>query len=103
MPRTIIVEPGQCMEDIALQQYGTVDGVRELFFDNENVFIDGFCTRLAAGTELVIRDEPLDRPVYLTAKKLGIVPATLGDEGPSPLGPDGDYNGDFNNDHFISA
>ena len=101
MPRTIIVEPGQCLEDIALQQYGSIDGVREVVMDNEAVFFDGFSTRLQPGTRLTIRDTPLDLVTYNICRKLGVVPATLGDPGPDPLGPGGDYNDDFNADHYI--
>lgn len=102
MGREVIVQPGQCLEDIALQEYGSIDGVREVVMDNEDVFVDGFCTRLQPGTKLAIRDEPVDRNVYGAVRKLGIVPATMGDLGPDPLGPNGDFNGDFNNDHNIS-
>ena len=101
MARTIIVEPGQCLEDVAIQEYGHVDGVREVVMDNPAVFVDGFSTRLKPGTQLVIRDEPVDRVMHGLVRKLAIVPATMGDLGPDPLGPDGDYNGDYNNDHFI--
>lgn len=102
MPRTIIVEPGQSLEDIALQEYGNIDGVRFIVFDNEAVFVDGFCTRLEPGSVLVIRDTPIDLPVFNTARKIRVVPATLGEYGPPPIGPGGDYNDDYNNDHDIS-
>ena len=103
MARTIIVEPGQCLEDIALQEYGSIDGVHQVVMDNESQFPDGFSTRLDPGTELTIQDEPIDRVAYGLIKKLGVVPATLGDPGPDPIGPDGDYDdSDYNNDHFIS-
>lgn len=101
MPSTVIVQPGQCLEDIALQEYGSIDGVREVVMDNEAVFVDGFSTRLLPGTKLQVRDTPIDRVMYTTMRKLRIVPATFGDNGPDPLGDQGDYNGDFNIDHFI--
>ncbi|MBL7954442.1 MAG: hypothetical protein JNJ91_05350 [Flavobacteriales bacterium] len=103
MASTVIVQPGQSLEDIALQEYGSIDGVREVVMDNEDVFVDGFNTRLLPGTTLVVRDVPLNRVVYSTMRKLRIVPATLGDNGPDPLGTQGDYNGDFNGDHFITT
>lgn len=102
MSRTVIVEPGQCLEDIAIQEYGTIDGVREIVLDNDAVFVDGFSTRLRPGTRLMVRDEPLDRSMYGLLRKLAVVPATLGDAGPEPLGPDGDYNEDYNDDHFVT-
>lgn len=103
MARTIIVEPGQCLEDIALQEYGSIDGVREVVMDNELVFIDGFNTRLLPGTKLQVRDTPIDPPMFNTMRKIGVVPSTYGELGPDPLGLNGDYNGDFNGDHFITT
>lgn len=103
MARSIIVQPGQSLEDIALQEYGTIDGVREVVMDNEGVFVDGFSTRLQPGTQLTVREEPIDRVMHTRMRKLSVVPATLGDMGPDPLGPDGDYaDPDHNNDHYIT-
>lgn len=103
MPRTVIVEPGQCLEDIALQEYGSIDGVREVVLDNPLVFVDGFSTRLVPGSRLSIRDTPIDPPMFNAMRQLRVQPATLGELGPDPLGPDGDYNEDFNDDHYIEA
>ncbi|MBS1940889.1 MAG: hypothetical protein JST38_08435, partial [Bacteroidetes bacterium] len=89
--RTIIVQPGQCLEDIALQEYGSIDGAPLVVFANEDVFVDGFSTDLQPGTKLVITGEPIDRPMYDTMRKLGVVPATASDE-------EGEMLGDFNND-----
>lgn len=103
MARSIIVQPGQSLEDIALQEYGTIDGVREVVMDNPAVMVDGFSTRLRPGAQLAVRDEPLDRVMHARMRKLSVLPATLGDMGPDPLGPDGDYNEDYNDDHYIEA
>lgn len=129
MARVVIVEPGQCLEDIALQEYGSIDGVMELVADNtivmfvpfgvrlqralersvsgsspasDAVLVNGISTRLEPGVRLVVRDEPVDRVMHSAMRRLGVVPATLGDQEPPPLGTDGDFNGDFNDDHFVT-
>jgi len=91
------------MEDIALQQYGSVDGVTLLFVDNETVFTDGYCTELAAGTVLSIRDTAVNKPVYETARRLGVVPAT--DTSDDIIAPNGlgDYDPDGHNDSFFTT
>lgn len=101
MARLLIVEPGQCLEDIALQEYGNQDGVAWLLLDNEGVLVDGFSTHLEAGTELVIRDAVVDAPMLSAMRRIGVRPATntLPDND-IPEGPD--YNEDFNDDHYIS-
>lgn len=93
------MEPGQCLEDIALQVYGSVDGAAWLVFDNPSHFPNGFSTDLAAGTELTLRDDIIDRAVYETARRLGVVPANVNAE-PATTGPGGDYNDDYNDDHY---
>lgn len=97
--RTIIVQPGQCLEDIALQEYGSIDAVGTIVFGNEEVFTDGFSTDLQPGTELVLPGEPLDKPMYDTMRALGIVPATAWGSDDTP--PLGDFSDDFNNDFNI--
>lgn len=99
--RTIIVQPGQCIEDIALQEYGSIDGVTRLFLDNESVFMNGYSTDLAPGTELVITAEPIDKDMYDKMQRLQVIPATNSEESATPPGV-GDYNNDHNNDHLIS-
>ena len=101
--RTIIVEPGQCMEDIALQYYGSVDGVTYLFVDNEDVFIYGYCTDLRPGAKLLIRDDAIETVVRDVQRKLGVVPATWDYALVSdiPIGPDY-LTEDYNADHYIT-
>lgn len=95
--RTIITQPGQCLEDIALQEYGHIDGVSAIVFGNEDVFTDGFSTDLQPGTELVITGEPIDLPMYNTMRKLGVIPSTVSaDQVPEEVV--GDFNNDFNDD-----
>lgn len=97
--RTIITQPGQCLEDIALQEYGSIDGAPLVVFANEDVFVDGFSTDLQPGTKLVIAGEPIDKPMYDTMRKLGVIPATNGGEAEEPTG--GDFNNDFSNDFNV--
>lgn len=52
----IKVSPGQSLEDIAIEQYGTVEGVILILMDN-NLSPDSL---LIGGQELVIRDEVPD-------------------------------------------
>lgn len=96
--RTIITQPGQCLEDIALQEYGSIDGAPLVVFANEDVFVDGFSTDLQPGTELVITGEPINLPMYNTMRKLGVIPATHSVI--APIGP-GDFSDDFNDDFNI--
>lgn len=51
MSRTVIVEPGQCLEDIALQEYGSIDAVMELVADNSIVMFVPFGDRLQRALE----------------------------------------------------
>jgi hypothetical protein len=96
MDKTVIVEPGQCLEDIALQEYGSIDGVTALVEDNLDLFPDGYSTDLAAGTELLVLRPPVDQPMYDAMRRLRVVPATnTADPG---LYPAGDFNDDFSYD-----
>lgn len=94
--RTVIVEPGQCLEDIALQEYGSIDGAGIIVFANEDVFVDGFSTDLPPGTELVLPGGPLDKAMYDTMRALRVVPATMSEEYLDET--IGDFNDDFNDD-----
>lgn len=101
--RKVIVLPGQCLEDIALQEYGNVDGVGHLLFDNRATLTDGFCTQLTAGMELTVGRPPINAEVHTAMLKLGVVPATDDTFTTTPLGTSGDYDSaDYNDDHFIA-
>lgn len=97
--KTVVVQPGQGLEDVALQVYGSVDGVALLVFDNEAVCVNGFSTVLVPGTVLSIRSTPLNEPIHDAMMRLRIIPASA-----EPLkiqvGALGDYNEDYNDDHF---
>lgn len=95
--RTVTLQPGQCLEDIALQEYGSIDGVTALVFGNEDIFTDGFSTELDPGTVLKVEGAPIDQAVYNTMRQLQVVPATVGAEG-APTEEHGDFNDDFNDD-----
>ena len=104
MARSIIVQPGQCIEDLALQEYGSINGVTWLLLDNEDVFVDGYSTDLPSGSELVLRDEAFDKPVHDAVRKAQVVPATNTDIDGPELGTSGDFSeGDYNNDHFTTT
>lgn len=88
----------QSIEDIALQHYGSVDGVVKLLADNRSSLSNGFDSTIAPGTELAID------PDYSTnaAVKLAIAQMQLtftsaaSAELVAANGPD--FNDDFNND-----
>lgn len=101
--RTIIVLAGQCLEDIALQEYGDQDGIRNLLFDNRATLTNGLCTRLTPGMELVIGGEPINKEAMQAMVKLGVVPATDDTDTTPSIGPGADYNNDHNDDHFVTA
>lgn len=98
--RTIIVQPGQCLEDIALQEFGNINGVTSVVRGNEDVFTDGYATDLAAGTELRMMGDPIDAPMRTTMRKLGVIPSTNSAEvvEPEELGS---FNDSFN-DSFLT-
>ena len=99
MDREIIAEPGQGLEDIALQEYGHVDAVAWVVFDNEDVLTEGFSTDLEPGTLLKLRDDYWNRPVYLARQKARIIPATGDRDTYTQVGL-GDHSIDHNTDHF---
>lgn len=95
--RSIIVQPGQCLEDIALQEYGAIEAVDRIVWGNPDVFGDGFSTVLQPGTELALPGDVVDRAMYDTMRKLRIIPATLLSNDDAML-PPGDFNEDFSDD-----
>lgn len=97
--RTTILQPGQCLEDIALQEYGSIDAVGIIVFANEDVFTDGFSTDLEPGTTLRLPGEPIDKAMYDTMRRLQVVPATVSME--ADMAVDDDFNDSFN-DSFNS-
>jgi hypothetical protein len=61
MSKIIIVEDKQTIYDIAIQEYGHVDGVQLLLEDNE--VLQGYDTILFAGQLLKIAQEPINKEV----------------------------------------
>lgn len=98
--RTIILQPGQCLEDIALQEYGSIDASGIIVFANEDMFTDGFSTDLEPGVELRLPGMPLDRAMFDTMRALQVVPATVTDAEQEEA--TGDFNDSFN-DSFNNA
>jgi hypothetical protein len=90
--KTLIVDINQSIWDLAIQHYGSPDGVMQLMLDNPTK-ID-FQNNITPGTEVLIDESKvLNKQIVDSIKKTGIAPASgVYDE---ELG----YNpGDFNND-----
>lgn len=75
--KRILVGNNQSIWDIAVQEYGSVEGVKQLILDNP-IKCD-FEKSIAAGTELIITKEPIVKVItdYLSANRL--MPATAVD------------------------
>lgn len=96
----ITVENRQTLEDIAVQEYGAIEGIEQLLLDNADSLPEGLDTKLWGGMRLFIRkDEPVDEKQLAEIKKMGIKPATGLLNDPPVAGPD--YNDDYNEDHNI--
>lgn len=57
--KTVKTYPGQSLIDIAVQEYGDIAGVEYIIEDN-NIGISDY---LSPGTELVIREDPINQTV----------------------------------------
>lgn len=57
MNKVITTYPGQTIFDIALQEYGSMEGVELLMSDN-------FGTLFPDESDMVITQEPINRPFY---------------------------------------
>lgn len=96
----IEVKNRQTLDDIAVQEYGAMEGIYELLTDNADVLPNGLNGGLYNGLKLKIRQgEPVDEKQLAEIKRLGIEPATGLRDYPPPVGPD--YNDDYNEDHYI--
>lgn len=102
MAKLIIVQPGQTLENLALQYYGSVDAVVDLVWDNRAILVNGFNSDLAGGEQLSIRDTPYDAVMRAAIIKEQVVPASGRTIPPTVVPDGGDYNNDHNNDHLIS-
>jgi hypothetical protein len=97
----IIVRNQQSLEDLAVEHYGTVEGVMNLLLDNRDQLSEGFSSSLYAGMVLRVRPEPINEDMREAVRKLGIHPVSDEDTGlysPST----GDYNDDYNSDYTIN-
>lgn len=98
---TYIVIDGQTIYDIAIQFYGSIDGVFLLLQDNPT--LNGLDTILTAGQKLKIKSDAIDADAVEYFKKNNIVPCSeVEDILDFEITPDGgDHNNDFNNDFNI--
>jgi len=93
----ITVRGQQSIEDLALQYYGTPEGVLQLMIDNRDQLTKGFDSRLHAGMKLRVRDTATNQELKDAMSRLLIVPAT--DKNTGIFVPDGpDFNEDYNED-----
>lgn len=102
MAKLITVQPGQTLENIALQYYGSVDAVVDLVWDNRAQLVDGVSSELVGGMQLSIRDAAYDSDRLAGIVKLQVVPASGKMILPTPMPDGGDYDPDYNPDHLIS-
>jgi hypothetical protein len=70
--RQITVENGQNIFDIAVQEYGSVEGAAALIADN--ALADGYATILTGGQILLIKSAPTDAKMLADIKAAGIKP-----------------------------
>lgn len=102
MAKLITVQPGQTLENIALQHCGSVDAVDRIVWSNRGQLLAGFSSDLVGGMQLVIPGEPVNAELVNGMAKEQVVP-TNGKEIPSTvINSLGDYNDDHNNDHLNS-
>ena len=72
--RIITVMDRQSIWDIAVQEYGTIEGVKQLMIDNPTKC--NFETGLQIGTKLIISQKQMNQKVYDYFKNKKIYPAT---------------------------
>lgn len=89
--RTTVMR-GQTLLDMAIQEYGGIDGVFLLLGDNPQV--SGLSAALAAGQQLKVVSAPVDRDVATYYQDNDLHPVS----GPVIGASDGDWNEDWNDD-----
>ncbi len=103
--RTIRVKKDQSLSDIALQEYGHVEGV--FFLVEDNVILIGITDNIYEGDELLIREDQINSPMqtfladYVIAIAKGARGCGIGYWGIEvdfEMQPSPDFNHDFNND-----
>jgi hypothetical protein len=72
--KEIIAREGQNLIDIALQEYGSLEGLDRLIKDNS--LDDGYNTIVTNGQELVIKQEPTKEDVVQYLEQKGVTIAT---------------------------
>lgn len=91
MVTKIRVKELQTIWDIALQEYGSVSGVKQLMDDNPEI---NFQTLLQPGQIIKIISEPVNKDVRDFYKNNNIFPVSGEKDDALPY----DFNNDFNND-----
>lgn len=72
--RRVLVGNNQSIWDLAVQEYGSLDGIKQLMIDNPTKC--NLESSIPAGTELLIREIPLNKAIYEFFSKKRIKPAT---------------------------
>lgn len=72
--RKIIVGHNQSIWDIAVQEYGSYDAVKQLILDNASLL--NFTDAIAPGTQLIISAEPTGKQIVDFLAKKSIKPST---------------------------
>ncbi len=94
MFRKLTVLNGQTLEDIAIQAYGSIDGVGKIVQDNSGLSWD---SELSTGQIIFIeKDYYINKDVFNYLKARDIKPATGSEY--VLLIQTGDFNNDFNQD-----
>lgn len=94
MARKVTVKSGQSIFDIALQEYGSVEGVYNLMQDNP-ARIPSLDVDLLPGDVLLIGSDPVQKDVTDYYTRNSVFPATRSEEESDLFG---DFNNDFNDD-----
>ncbi len=90
--KTVEVLHRQTISDIAIQEYGGVEGLLQLIKDNEGLTLT---SNLTTGQLLKITAIPVNKVIAAYFKDNNLHPATKAGDATSG---NGDFNNDFNND-----
>lgn len=93
--RVIEVDLGQTLWDVAVNEYGSVEGVPLLLADNADQLKLGFDSELVAGMLLKIKTSPADKETRQVISDTKLIINT----GSTPFL--GEYSDDHNEDHNI--
>lgn len=95
--KTVQILDRQTIWDIAIQEYGSVDGVFKLMNDNPEK-VPSLDANLIPGDFLKILSGPTDNVNLDYYRKNNLHPVTISSNADIAVG--GDYNDDYNNDYF---